>query len=67
MKAHLIQVLVIDHEDHGIEDAMINLQQGCEYSSIIETKTADIGDWDDDHPLNSFDTKLEGIKKYFNG
>jgi hypothetical protein len=57
MKAYLASVLIVDHENYGMEDAKVCLSslRGW-YPSVIDCKEADIGEWDDDHPLNKLDT-----------
>ena len=70
MKAHLITVLVIDHEDAGHEScAQLVAIGGCVNAYPIETKTADIGEWSDDHPLNQTSILNDSTKvlAYFDG
>ena len=56
MKAYKFTVLVIDFENMGIDEAKQNLEN-AEYvrPHILEEATADIGEWNDDHPLNYHD------------
>ena len=65
MKAHLITVLVVDFEDCGAE-AVTDLLVGNRRLSAqaIETKTADIGEWDDDHPLNRRSTVVAAVASF---
>lgn len=54
MKAYLMTVLVLDHEGHGLEDAENCIESVRNwYPTIIASKEADIGEWSDEHPLNS--------------
>jgi hypothetical protein len=54
MKAYLMTVLVLDHEGHGLEDAENCIESVRNwYPTIISSKEADIGEWSDEHPLNS--------------
>lgn len=60
MKAHKVTLLIIDHDDVAGEapDALKNyIEQArypnhCLYPHVKSIETRDIGEWDDDHPLN---------------
>jgi hypothetical protein len=57
MKAHILQVLVIDHDELGAGEAGEALEQAnypndCISPDVLSHKTYDIGEWKDDHPLN---------------
>lgn len=66
-KAFIFEVLVIDHDGYGIENAKINLSNAKYVNpTILSSKTADIGKWDDDHPLNYSGVSKETILGYFN-
>ncbi|UQS95029.1 hypothetical protein Pam2_149 [Pseudanabaena phage Pam2] len=69
-KAHLLQVLIIDHDALGadevervLEDA--NYPNDCIIPHVIKSQSAEIGDWDDDNPLNHSDTQVEEIEWLF--
>jgi hypothetical protein len=71
MKAYLLQVLVIDHDHLGadevervLEDA--NYPNNCIAPNVIKSQTAEIGDWDDDNPLNHSDTQAVEVDRLFN-
>lgn len=54
MKAHKITVLVIDFDgmhEHG--DIAYEIERSKHLNvKVKEIETVDIGEWDDDHPLN---------------
>lgn len=54
MKAYLLQVLVIDHDNYGPEnfETEIELSRSAQMT-VLQKLSADIGEWSDDHPLNS--------------
>jgi len=54
MKAHKIEIIVLDFEGYGVEEYETMIEQsGAMTGFVLSSKTADIGVWDDDHPLNS--------------
>lgn len=55
MKAHLITTLVIDFEKYGRKAYEDRIEQK-ECGDIVSGETFDIGEWDDDHPLNKIST-----------
>ena len=70
MKVHLLQVLVIDHDHLGadevervLEDA--NYPNDCIAPSVIKSQSAEIGNWDDDNPLNHSDTQAAEVDRLF--
>lgn len=67
MKAHKITLLVIDHEDHGVDDACACLVNASCDPVIMGRETADVGEWSDDHPLNQYPKMEEEFKRVFNG
>lgn len=66
MKAYLAEVLVLGFEDIKKEHVEFDLTN-CNYinSSIISIREADIGKWDDNHPLNKRSTMLSAVRSYF--
>lgn len=57
MKAHVLTVVVIDFEDQGLDACILELEAGhfgndCIAPRVREMRSVDIGEWDDDHPLN---------------
>jgi hypothetical protein len=54
VKAHKIEVYVVDFEGYG-SDEYVNVIEGNRYlrgARVGTVQTIDIGEWDDDHPLN---------------
>ena len=53
MKAYKIEILVLDFEDYGSEEYVIELEQNRHLNAkVLKRSSIDIGEWDDDHPLN---------------
>lgn len=57
MKVHKLTICIIDHDDVGeeeIRDIIENTRypNHCISPDIKKFETRDIGEWDDDHPLN---------------
>lgn len=57
MKAHKVTLLIIDLDQVGAEDIKIILENQkfpnrCIAPDVKDIETVDIGEWDDDHPLN---------------
>ena len=57
MKVYKIEITVFDNEDLG-EDEVQELLTNNRHLNIgvVKLQSKDIGDWDDDHPLNRNDT-----------
>jgi len=61
MKAYKIEIFVIDRDDIGEEAVKQELEcasygNDCIMPVVKSLKSADIGEWDDDHPLNKKDS-----------
>jgi hypothetical protein len=70
MKAHLLQVLVIDHDHLGVDEVErvledANYPNDCIAPTVIKSQSAEIGDWDDDHPLNNEDEQITEVNRLF--
>jgi hypothetical protein len=70
MKAYFLQVLVIDHNHLGadevervLEDA--NYPNDCITPSVIKSQSVEIGDWNDNNPLNHSDTQVAEADRLF--
>ncbi len=63
---HKLEVYVIDFENYGIKDLIIELEQ-LDIGLIIvkDSTTTDIGEWSDDHELNKKITSLNKFREYF--
>lgn len=64
MKAHAITVLVTDHEGYGA-DAYASEINNLDRCSVISSKTVEIGEWRDDHPLNINATQEAEFSRLF--
>ena len=57
MKAYRLEILVVDHDDVGdrikeiIEDQ--KYPNHCINPMVMDIQSVEIGEWDDDHPLNT--------------
>lgn len=67
MKMHKIEMYVLDIENVGEHEVLVQLEN-CNFPHIFavkETGTVDIDDWSDDHILNQMSTPVEEYRKYF--
>jgi hypothetical protein len=65
MKAHKFTICFIDFENYG-KEAYEHFFEHMQVSPmILESDTADIGEWSDDHILNQFGTPKEVFEEYF--
>jgi len=71
MKAYKLEVLIIDFDGHGsvkaVQDALENgrFANRCIYPHVMRGVEADVGEWDDSHPLNNRDTALAEYDRIF--
>jgi hypothetical protein len=69
MKAKLVTMVVIDFENVGddIKSIIENTRfpNRCISPTVLDIKTEDIGEWDDDHPLNKWNTFHAEIDRLF--
>ena len=64
MKAHKFTVLVVDHENYGVDEFVTMIEQIRGMSAeVIDALSADIGEWSDDHPLNDRNTMLQEMAR----
>ena len=65
-KAYKIELLVVDFENTP-EDEITYLLENVRhlYPSVMSIQSKDIDDWDDDHPLNKFDTMKQTCEEMF--
>ena len=57
MKAHVITLIVVDHDEIGAKAVREVIEtttypNRCILPRSIHSETIDIGEWDDDHPFN---------------
>lgn len=70
MKVHRLVLMVIDFDDLGsdqVRDVLENARypNRCIAPAVMEMQTADIGEWSDDHPLNSSKTYVAEFARLF--
>jgi len=70
MKAYKVEILVIDFDNLGqtqIENQIecVSYPNDCISPVIYGIKEADIGEWSDDHPLNSCKKKYDYYNEIF--
>ena len=70
MKVYKVEMLIIDHDELGeqeITDVLENTRypNHCIAPTVMKTIEADIGEWDDDHPLNNTNACKSEYEKVF--
>lgn len=68
-KAYKVELLVLDGlNDEVGEGEIVYLLENLKYvfPSVMSIKSKDIGEWSDDHPLNSPHTRKEYYQNLFN-
>jgi len=68
MKAFKVEVLVLDFENYGKEqiELMLGNVRGL-MCNVHDIQVADIGEWDDEHPLNNRTTQDAEFQRLFPG
>lgn len=70
MKAYKVEILVIDHDElgaDGIEQELENTKfaNHCMHPKVMDVEEADLGEWEDSHPLNQRDGQREEYERLF--
>ncbi len=71
MKAIEVTLLIINHDEVTNEEIKDLFENGTHYPNhciaplVMSIKEADIGDWNDDHPLNKKATWLAEYERLF--
>lgn len=70
MKAYEITLRIIDSDEIGLPEIVHVLENArypnhCIIPTVARHREADIGEWDDDHPLNKQDTADEEWLRLF--
>ncbi len=68
-KVHKLDVLIVDHDDVGIDEITRVLEDQkypnwCIHPRIIGSAEAEV-EWDDNHPLNRIGTRAAEIERLF--
>lgn len=70
MKAYKVEILIIDHDKLGEKEIVdtienTNYPNHCIYPQVVSIIDKDIGEWDDNHILNSETKWHDEYKKLF--
>lgn len=70
MQVHKIEILVIDFDEVGAEGCKEVIENTrypnrCISPEVKSIQTRDIGEWDDDHPLNHQNTAEAEYRRLF--
>lgn len=68
MKVYKVELLIINHDELQQDEVIEVIQQQkypnyCINPTVLKIKEYDVGDWDDDHPLNNRSTDAEEYLK----
>ena len=72
MKAYKVEILIVDLDEIGAKELKSVIENTrypnrCINPEVMDIQEADIGEWDDDHPLNSFSQTREYYDTIFGG
>ena len=70
MKVYKVELMVVDFDGiggDGVKDELENARYGnrCIRPEVKGIQERDIGEWDDDHPLNQMDTSDAEYRRLF--
>ena len=65
MKAYKVELLVLDFENIGVCEETFELDYDHLSTQVMSIQSKDIGEWDDDHPLNHRDKSKEFYNELF--
>jgi hypothetical protein len=70
MKAHKVTLVIIDFDDIGAEEIKVVIENvhypnRCIAPDVVSIETVDVGEWNDDHPLNNRNTAPAEWKRLF--
>lgn len=70
MKAYKVELLIVDHDELGPDEIVVTLENTkypnwCIDPIVLTTEEADIGDWEDTHPLNYSTGLRSNTEKFF--
>ena len=58
--------LVDPNGDYDAKDFVVGINEGFDaFGHHVKVEEVDIGEWDDDHPLNKIGCTVEECEKYF--
>jgi len=72
MKVHKVTLMIIDFDKLGAQQVIAELENtsyanDCIYPRVMKIETVDIGEWENDNPLNFKATQDETFNKLFDG
>jgi hypothetical protein len=65
MKAYKVELLVLDFEDIGVYEETFREDFKYLIPRVMSIQSKDIGEWDDDHPLNQRDQSRQFYEELF--
>ena len=69
MKIYKLEIMIIDFDDVGDEITSlienVRYPNHCLSSTVMDIKSVDIGEWDDDNPLNNNNTNKAEYERLF--
>jgi hypothetical protein len=66
MKMYKFEVYVIDLDDRGMHDAIHTIEDmDGVLASVMNAEVTDIGEFSDDHPLNSLKATVDEHRSYY--
>lgn len=70
MKVYKIEIMIIDFDNLGGEEIKDNIENTrypnhCISPDVMDIKEVDIGEWDDNNPLNNVETHHAEFKRLF--
>lgn len=71
MKAYKLEILIVDHDEVGIDEIVEIIESArypnrCIHPHVMASQEADIGEWTDEHPLNALATMEDEYRRIFN-
>jgi hypothetical protein len=58
MKAYKVELLVLDLNNVGVNESTLLYDLEYLFPKVMSVQSKEIGEWDDDHPLNKGDTEF---------
>jgi hypothetical protein len=70
VNAYLLKILIVDHDEVGEEDIKtlvedVKYPNRCLSPTVLSIVGKDVGEFDDDHPLNDTRTIPDEVKRLF--
>jgi len=70
MKAYKLEILIVNHDELTADEIVSELESSrftnrCINPQVMGIAEADIGEWDNDHPLNRVDLQYAEYNRLF--